>query len=514
MVYPDIPGQWVPPVAMGLFTSILKNAGFEVDLFDATLYKKDDSFFLEVEKRVESGQVRKFSYEEALGTKLKSNLIEDFISKIDSFKPDLLAVSVVEGAFKRALALLDSIKERNIPHIVGGVFVTAAPEKTISYSQINMIGIGEGENTILEVAKRLREGRGVDDVPNVWIKKSDGRVIKNSVGPLVDINKVLPDYSLFERARFYRSMGGKVLKTVPLETSRGCPFTCTFCNAPMWTKFYREKCQTVFLRRKKIDRVIEEIEHLVKEHNPELLYIIDDCFLARPEEEFGEFVKKYGKIRLPFFIITRLEYVTEERMEQLRKINCYRISVGVEHGNEEFRRNKLKRYISNEELLKRLRILEQGAIPFSVNNIIGFPDETRELIFDTIEFNRQISGYDTLTVGIFTPYHGTELRAEAVQKGYLDPEVLAVHTRESSLLRMPQFSAQQIDGLMRTFVMYVKFPKKWWPYLEKAEKFTPEGDAMFKKLSEIYHQVYLSGDQFQKPKEKPNWDKLEEEITI
>lgn len=512
LVYPDIPGQWVPPVTIGIFTSLLKEAGFTVDLFDATFYTDDGASFLEVEKRVESGQVRRFSYEKALGVKMKDNLVDAFVSKVDEFKPDLIVLSVVEGALKRALILLESIKDKNIPHVVGGVFVTASPEEAISYPQIKVIGVGEGENAVLEVAKRMREGKEIDDVQNLWIKKEDGSIIKNPLGPLIDINTILPDYSLFEKTRFFRPMGGKVFKTIPLETSRGCPFTCAYCNSPMWNKLYQEKRQQIFVRRKSIDKVIREMEYYLREYKPELFYMIDDCFLARPEKEFNEFVEKYSKIKLPFFIITRIEYITEEKLKKLKEINCYRISVGIECGNEKFRRDVLKRYMANDKLIENFKVLAKGSIPFSVNNIIGFPDETRELIFDTISLNRQISGYDTLTVSIFTPYHGTLLRKEAIEKGYLNPDILAIHTRESSLLHMPQLSREEIDGLMRTFIMYVKFPKTWWPYIEKAEKFTEEGNKMFKKLSQIHQDIYLSGDQFSGPKKEPDWDKLEEEI--
>tara|TARA_Y100000310_G_scaffold344503_1_gene457610 strand:- start:858 stop:2372 length:1515 start_codon:yes stop_codon:yes gene_type:complete len=497
-------------VAIGLFTSILKKAGFEVDLFDATLYATDET--VSPAKRVEYLQARKFSYKNDVGIKLKSNPIKAFVSKVDSFKPDLLAISVVENAFKQTLVLLDAIKEKNIPHIIGGVFITSAPEKVISYPQIKMICIGEGENTVLQTAERMRDGADFYNIQNTWIKRDDGRIIKNSIGPLVDISKVLPDYSLFDNVRFYRPMGGKILKTVPLETYRGCPYGCTYCNSSMWTKFYRENLQTIFLRKKKIDRIIEEIEYLIKEYNPGLLYIIDDTFLARPEEELREFAKRYQEFRIPFWLNTRPETITEEKMKLLSEMNCYRMSVGLECGNEEFRKNRLNRYISNKELLRRLGILSRSGINFSINNIIGFPDETRDLIFDTIELNRKLSGYDALTVSIFVPYHGTKLREEAIEKGYLDPEIIMTHTTSSSLLSMPQLSSQEIDGLMRTFTMYVGFPKKWWPYIKKAEEFNPKGNEMFDKLSKIYYDVYLSGDQFNKPKELPNWEKLKERI--
>jgi len=510
LVCPNIPGMLVLPGAIGIFTTIFKKAGFEVDLFDATLYEVAVS--VSPTKRVDYLQARKFSYKKNLGIELKPALISSFRARVDSFKPGLLVFSVVEDAFKQAIDLLDAIKDKNIPHILGGVFTTAAPEQAIAYPQIKIIGLGEGENAVLEMAERLRDGLAFDDIPNTWVKKDDGTIIKNSIGPLVDINKVMPDYSLFEETRFYRPMGGKILKTVPLETCRGCPYQCTFCNSPMWNEFYHNKCGTIFLRRKNIDRLIEEIRYLVKEYTPELLYIIDDTFLARSIEELREFAKKYQEFKIPFWMNTRPETVTQEKIDLLKEMNCYRISIGVECGSEEFRKNKLKRFSSNKEILENMELMAKSGLVFSINNMIGFPDETRELIFETIELNRQFSNYDSFTVSIFTPYHGTKLREEAVQKGYLDANTITTHTTSSSLLRMPQLSIEAIDGLMRTFTMYVGFPKTWWPYIERAEKFTPEGNEIFKKLSKIYQDVYLTGDQFHKSKKAPNWDELVKQI--
>ena len=145
LIYPSIPGMLVLPSAIGLFTAILKKASFELDLFDATLYKTEVS--ISPEKRVDYLQARKFSYKE-LGVELRPDLIGSFRAKVDSFKPDLLIFSVVEDAFLQAVDLLESIRDKNIPHILGGVFTTADPEKVISYPQIKMIGIGEGEGVI------------------------------------------------------------------------------------------------------------------------------------------------------------------------------------------------------------------------------------------------------------------------------------------------------------------------------------------------------------------------------
>ena len=203
----------------------------------------------------------------------------------------------------------------------------------------------------------------------------------------------------------------------------------------------------------------------------------------------------YSEFSLPFWFNTRPESCDEEILDKLKNVGLDRMSVGLEHGNFDFRKNVLLRNPSNEKLLRHLEIIAQSGVAFSVNTIIGFPGETRDMVFETIEFCRQIKNFDALTVSIFTPYHGTQLRKKAVEDGFLDDKTLTIHTTSSSLLNMPNFSSKQIDGLFRTFLMYVRFEKNLWPEIKKAEKFDAEGNEKWKNLFELYQKRYYQSDQ-------------------
>ena len=115
---------------------------------------------------------------------------------------------------------------------------------------------------------------------------------------------------------------------------------------------------------------------------------------------------------------------------------------------------------------------------------------------ETVELVKQISGFDALTVSIFTPYRGTVLR-QIVKNGWLDPNHLTVHTTSSSVLKMPKpyLQSVEIDGLMRTIPLYVYFPCDHWENIQKAEKFDEEGEKMFKKYSNIYKENFLKTNQ-------------------
>ena len=86
------------------------------------------------------------------------------------------------------------------------------------------------------------------------------------------------------------------------------------------------------------------------------------------------------------------------------------------------------------------------------------------------------------------------------------------HTTESSMLNMSHLTPEQIDGLMRTFCIYVKFPKKLWNYIQIAENFTDEGNKMFHKLNNIYHDIYFSKNQDELSSNDVDWEKIEKLI--
>ena len=153
----------------------------------------------------------------------------------------------------------------------------------------------------------------------------------------------------------------------------------------------------------------------------------------------------------------------------LKAVGLDRVMFGLEHGNEDFRRDVVKREYSNEDAVAKIKIVEKLGITFAINNMIGFPDETRELAFDTIELNRQFNS-DATSCSILVPFHGTELHDLCVQKGYLDPHVIcAVGSSNYSLLNMPQWDKEDMMRLRDVFAMYVKFPKSKWSEIKEAE---------------------------------------------
>lgn len=493
-IYPNLRGMNMLPPAIALFSRILKDNGFNVALFDTTSYAMDTDFDSDKEKE-KNLAVRPFDISKKV--KLKTtDPFNDLDRLIDSFQPDLIALSTTEDIFPLGLRLLQHIDSRNILTIVGGVFPTFAPMRVICNKEIDVVCIGEGEDALLEFCCRLRDGRDYFDISNLWIKNQNGQIIKNDVRAAREISKnPLPDFSLFEDERFYRPMAGKIYRMFPVETHRGCPYQCTFCNSPVQTKLYKDVGAGNYFRKKNMDAVKKEIEFYKNDWGAEYFYFWADTFFTYTTKEFDEFIEMYKDIGIPFWCQTRPETVTEERVKKLRAVGLHRMTVGIEHGNEEFRRKVLKRDVKNETIIRAIDTIVDFALPagISVNNIVGFPTETRSLAIDTIELNRKIADkIDTMNCYAFVPYSGTPLRELSVKLGFIKEDVPTSCLTGDPILDMLEFSKENIKGIIRTFSLYARFDRARWDEIKLAERPTPEGDVKLQELRKEYILRYFS----------------------
>ena len=392
---------------------------------------------------------------------------------------------------------MDEVKEQKIPHLLGGVFPTAAPEVCFESPVVNMIGVGEGEETIVKVAEALRLNESLHQIPGVWVRDEKGTIKKNAPPSVVNISEVVPDFDLFSEKRFYRPMGGHIFKTIPLETYRGCPFQCTYCNSPMQVKLARENKTGNYLRRKPMSFLRKEIKGLIDQYQPEFFFIVDDTFLARPKGEVFEFCDMYSEFKIPFFFNARPETCLPEYLKRMKEVGAYRISCALECGNEDYRTKVLKRNGTNEQIIGWFNNLADSGIPHTKNLIIGFPGETRDMVMETVELVKIMGGYDSLTVSIFTPYHGTELREVALKNKWLNPNMNTHSITTSSILKMPPpyLSSEDITGLIRVIPLYCYFPKSEWEQIRRAEVDDTAGNEILEHYSKIYRDEFLKQSQ-------------------
>ena len=513
-IYPNTYGMNMLPPAIAGFSALLKKHGHEIALFDTTYYAIDYGIDADGSK-MERLNVVPFDMG-SKGIRLKtSDWKEDWKKLLEKFQPDLIGMSSTEDMWELGVMVLEEgreyIKKNNVKVIAGGVFPTFAPEICAQHDLVDMVCVGEGENALIDLCSKIENKEDYTNVTNLWIKHNGKIIKKNKMSQAVDVNELpMIDVDMFEEARLYRPMAGRVYKMFPVETIRGCPYTCRFCNSPDQMALYKNNAGGGYFRKKNLDLVHKELKFMKEKRGVEYNYFWADTFLAMNRKEFDEFCEMYSEIKLPFWMQTRPETVSDYNMKKLKEVGLHRISFGIEHGNEKFRREILDRRWSNKDIIEKLKIPKKYDINFSCNNITGFPKETKKLAMDTVELNRQIDSTNA-TISTFMPFHGTPLRKLCESLNLITEDKITKCISGETILNMPQYPPHEIEEIKKCFALYIKFPKNRWKEIERAEKNDTEGNKIYLELKKEFLEKYMP-----KPDADPHggldaWDEIEED---
>jgi radical SAM superfamily enzyme YgiQ (UPF0313 family) len=489
-LFPNEPRVGVVPSNLAILSACLKKAGHDVKLFDCSMYQSINYTEKQDDIREKLGHVKKTSIDECAPL-ITSNVYDDFVALVNSYDPDILAISLVDSTIQLAYTFIDKIKDKNIPVVVGGVGALFSYEKILKSGYVDFVCLGEGEEALPELCNKIKNKDDIKTVKNICYI-DNGNIFKNSSRKLANLDELPPpDFSIYDDRRFYRPFNGGIFRMAQFDIDRGCPFSCSYCASEGLKYFFKIENSGQYYRTKSLDKFFKDSKEIIEKHSINFLYISSETLLALPIDKFRVFAERYKKeINLPFWCQTRLDSFTEEKTKILKDIGCQSISVGLEHGDEEFRTKILNKKLTNKSVLKGFKLLAKYSIKPTINSMIGLPDETRDLIFETIKMNRKISkilkGNHSINIFTFIPFSGTRLRQLAIDRGYVssDAEIKFSWYKES-MLTMPNLSKEDISGLEKTAHLYIKLDKKYWKDIEIAEKNDKKGLEMFDKLNRM-----------------------------
>lgn len=323
---------------------------------------------------------------------------------LDKIQPnDIVAFSIMSGEHQWALDVADGIKkEKRVLTVFGGPHPTFFPE-IINHSAVDITCCGEGEFAMLDLADSYDKGIDYSDIPNLSVKGKDC-IKRNEVRPLIDNLDELP---FPDREIYYKKY--KLVRESPLKpfmASRGCPFSCSFCFNEKLRAIYSNKGE--YIRFHSPRYLIDEIKDVDFRYGLKTAYFMDDLFVLNQSwiQEFASIYKK--EIRKPFVCSANINTLNEENIRLLKEAGCHAVSFGIETGNEKLRQELLNKYISNIQIEKIGRLLKKYRLKFITFNIIGFPGETVENAFETIDLNNKI-GASYPRCSFLTPYPGTRI---------------------------------------------------------------------------------------------------------
>ncbi len=421
LIYPDLNIHVNYPVGLGLISACLKKSGHNT---------------------------RVVHINEELGFPLDLPRIKRIV---EDFSPQLIGFSSTSNQYKFVRTLAPFFKKiLDVPIICGGVHPTIAPEEVLSSDGVDLVCIGEGEYAMQELVEKLEKGDDYRGIRNLgYLEK--GKVVLNPMRPLVgDLNSLpFPDREGFQFADIVSLKNG----WANVMVGRGCLYQCTYCINNYFHKIYESlSTKGGHVRFRTVDTVLAEIEELLGKYDIRLINFDDDIFTLK-KDWLSEFCAKYGeKIKVPFACNVQVRHFGKNVAEMLYKAGCREVKIGLESGNEQVRKNVLKRHTPDDVIIKAFKDAEDAGIRAWAFNMMGVPSETKSDLMDTVRLNAKIRPY-ILRCSIFYPYKGTELYEYCETNSLLNEEKEGAYSShlEGSVLKLRELSEAEIIKTKQMF---------------------------------------------------------------
>src|SRR5438552_15481004 len=301
---------------------------------------------------------------------------------------DLVAISAITSTAPQSYRLADRVREAGAIAVMGGTHTSFLPEKGMQHA--DFIVRGEGEFAFQELVDAIQRGDGFDRIQNLTYRNADGALVHNSERPKIpnlDVNPI-PDYRLIE--------GWKPGGVISVATSRGCPFSCTFCSVPgMYGHAFRTHS---------IERVLEELHS----HKGNMYtFFADDIFTANKKRVKDLLRGMIARDLTPEWgAQVRTETVDDpELLELMRDANCFNVYVGFESINP----RTLKLFQKKQDLGKIERSIERfHAHKIRIHGmfVVGSDEDDVETLDATADFALK-HDIDSIQFMILTPIPGS-----------------------------------------------------------------------------------------------------------
>ena len=325
---------------------------------------------------------------------------ETLEKEIKAFKPDIVGSTAVTMNFDAAVRILRTSKQidPDIVTVCGGPHASfEATEALTHHHHLDVIVIGEGEQTLLDLVRCVEKKKSFEPVAGIAYREGN-RVHRTIARPPVDINSLpLPARHLLPLGR-YKALG----LPLTLTTSRGCPYKCSFCIG--------RKMGGPAVRYREPKRVVDELEQIASLGFNQV-NIADDLFTAnhRHCRDICDEILRRG-LSIKWTAFARVDTVSEEVLLKMKAAGCKAVSFGVESANPGILKT-IRKGISPRQVVEAVNLCLDTEITPYASFILGLPGETSETLQQTVQFARDLQsmgvayGYHLLA-----PFPGTEIR--------------------------------------------------------------------------------------------------------
>jgi len=344
-----------------------------------------------------------------LDAKVEKKQPDDVGSFAEEFEPDIVGISNVMSSSTFAALEIAKIIRTKLPNakiVFGGHHATFTAEELLRTGYVDIVVRGEGEETFRE----LVYGRKINKIKGISYITEKGSIVHNPSRPLIDNLDNLPFPARHKlKKEKYHAFG---IQGDAIETSRGCPFNCSFCCVPM---FHGKKW-----RARSPESILTEIMYLVNYYNTNNVFFIDDNFTAdmKRVNDLCKMILK-SRIKVNFFCQARADSIVKypKVVENMRKAGFWLVFLGLESPFQEHL-DLINKKLRETYIRKAVHILKRNDIAIWGGFIIGFPGETEEMIRKTVDFAEDLD-IEIAQFTLLTPLVGSPLYEKSTNEGLL-----------------------------------------------------------------------------------------------
>lgn len=380
--------------------------------------------------------------------------------------PTFIGVSLMSIDYFKAITITKIIREvlPSTTVIWGGIHPTIYPEMCLAYA--DYVSMGESEQTLIEIAEAAKNNSGFEHINNIAYKK-EGILIVNPLNPPLENLDTLSTYELIPWNCYVMEdkkvlpLTGKLYKiydktqgnSYSVVSSRGCPFSCTYCC----NNFYKSLYNYNKIRRRTVDHLIGELEKAVSDY-PSLDFVNfeDDSFISGSTEYMAEFSEKYKeKVNIPFIVHSIPVSITEEKIISLKKAGLAWVNVGLQSGSDSVLNDIYKRKSLKKDFVKATQLLKKHKVAAFYDVLVDNPYETEENKWATLEAVFNIPKPFIIRVFSLTFYPGSELYDRFItdypehSQAYLEKNFcMPTNENYNQILKMIPFIFKWQSGLL------------------------------------------------------------------
>ncbi|MBI4447246.1 MAG: B12-binding domain-containing radical SAM protein [Acidobacteria bacterium] len=353
---------------------------------------------------------------EILDERITATFEQDLAASLRRERPVLVGISSITGMQIRGGLKAAAVVRRidpTLPIVWGGVHPTLCPDSTLKDPFCDIVVLGEGEITLVELADCLRSGAALAGVKGIGYKQGQQLKFTSRRAMIEDLDTIpRPNYDLLEMEHYFTRAPSTDQPQLQIVTSRGCPFDCEFC--------YNLKFNDRRFRYNSAERVVSDIRYLADRYKIEAVFIEDDYFFGHPGrvEKICDLLLQEN-LDLLLQVPCRIDYLyrqSDEMIDKLYRAGFKELWVGVETGSPERLKEILKR-TTLEQVREVNQLLAESNVYVKYGFMAGFPKEERAETLQTVDFMFELLNSNpnagVAPVAIYTPYPGTTLYDKA-----------------------------------------------------------------------------------------------------